>query len=279
MGIEISQFTERELKFGKQLTDSEEWSRGVSDWKRLLSIEPKGFFKASLDGNDAGIIGSVRYDRVVWINSLIVAKEFRGRHVGEALMRHCLDHVIGSGATVIKLDSVPGVEPFYQKFGFRTEFQSLRFMGNVNEIGPPASGVFRPELEEITRLDREELGIDRGKILRALFEEPTGRCFACGEKKGITGYLLTRQGLGRVDLGPCVVKDGDIGVAEDLLRAATSIIPSTNFKLCVPGINTRSAGLIKDLGFKQIKGTTRMSTGEPFDEPFSMISMMSPEKG
>ena len=95
MSIEIGRFTEEDIPFGKELSDAEEWYRNIPDWKRLLRLEPGGFFKAWLDGDDAGIIGSVRYDRVAWINSLIVRKNFQERGVGKALMEHCLDHAIG----------------------------------------------------------------------------------------------------------------------------------------------------------------------------------------
>ena len=279
MDIEISQFTDEDIAFGKELTDSEDWNRGESDWRRLLLLEPDGFFKATVKGVKAGMVGSIRYDRVAWINSLIVRREFRGRHIGEALMKRCLDHVTSSGATSIKLDSIQGVEPFYERFGFRTEFPSLRFLGNVKDIIPPRMGFSRPRLDEVLTLDRKEMGIDRGRIIRALFEDPTGRCFAYDGDKGLNGYLLTRQAQGRVDLGPCVVKDTDLGTAEDLLRAATISIPSETFKLCVPGKNGDVADMIRSIGFEQFEGPTRMWMGVPFEEPVSIVSMMSPEKG
>ena len=279
MGIEIGRLGLEDLAFVKGLTDGEEWNRGEMDWRRLLALEPNGFFKASYDGIDAGIIGSIRYDRVSWINSLIVAKEYRGRHIAAALMERYLDHSKRSGATTIKLDSVTGVEQFYERFGFRPEFRSLRFFGTVEEVGAAPSGIFAPSLDQVISLDRREVGIDRSRVLRALFEEPTARHFGCGEADGITGFLLTRQAQGRVDLGPCVVREGDLGTAEDLLRAAVAAITSPTFKLCVLGKNGGAIRLMEDLGFESVGGTTRMFMGVPFDEPDSIITMMSPEKG
>jgi GNAT superfamily N-acetyltransferase len=279
MGIEIGRLGVEDLPFAKGLTDGEEWNRGETDWRRLLALEPDGFFKANLDGVEAGIVGSMRYDRVSWINSLIVGKGFRGMHVAEALMRHCLDYSERSGATTIKLDSVTGVEPFYERLGFRAEFRSLRYFGKVREPRNVKNNVSTPDLDEVLALDREEIGIDRGKVLRALFSEPSARHFASRDGAGITGYLLTRQAQGRVDLGPCVVRDGDLGTAEELIRAATAAIDSPTFKLCVLGKNEGAARMIGDLGFEPVGGTTRMSKGVPFDEPLSIVTMMSPEKG
>lgn len=279
VSIEIDRFTEGDIDFGKELTDSEGWNRSLGDWRRLLRLEPKGYFKATVDGLDAGIIGSINYDRVAWINSLIVRKDLRGRRVGEALMFHCLESARRSGATSFKLDSVPGVEPFYERFGFRREFLSLRFMGNVKYIEPPAIEVFRPRLDDIERLDLREMGIDRSRILKALFEEPDGYLFACGTRDEVTGYLMGRQAQGRIDLGPCVVEGGDMYLAENLIRAAMSSIGAATFKLCVPGNNMGAARLVRSLGIEQREGPTRMSFGDGLEEPNSIITMMSPEKG
>ncbi|HEY3419329.1 MAG TPA: GNAT family N-acetyltransferase [Methanomassiliicoccales archaeon] len=279
MSVEIVRFTQEDLAFGKGLTDSEGWNRNEADWKRLLRLEPDGFFKARLDGLEVGIIGFIRYDRLAWINSLIVRKESRARQIGKELLSHCLEAAERSGATSIKLDSVPGVEPFYERFGFRTEFLSLRFMGNVHNIEPPSIEVFTPGLEEVVKLDIDEVGIDRARILKVLFEEPTAHVYACGERNNITGYIMCRQAQGRVDLGPCVVKDGEPVLVEQLLRATVSNISAETFRLCVPGNNVKVAKLIRALGFEQHEGATRMSRGEPFEEPTSIVSMMSPEKG
>ena len=89
--IKIIRFRKRDLPFGKLLTDEIGWCRTVMDWERLLRLEPLGMFKATLDGEDVGIAGVMTYDKVAWIHSLIVLKEFRDCDVGTSLVQACLD--------------------------------------------------------------------------------------------------------------------------------------------------------------------------------------------
>ena len=149
----------------------------------------------------------------------------------------------------------------------------------MNDAEPAAFEVLCPDREDVFAFDRKEIGIDRKKILTVLFDEPTAHCLACEDGNGMTGYLLTKQALGQVDLEPCVVDGGDMKLAEGLLRSATALIGTHRYKLCVPGNNGRAAEMIRNLGFHEVPGPTRMTWGEPFEERSSMIAMMSPEKG
>jgi ribosomal-protein-alanine N-acetyltransferase len=72
----------------------------------------------------------------VQINNLAVHPEFRGRGIGEALMRHIIDRVKKNGATFITLEVRPSntaAVTLYQKLGFEILGTRKNYYTNPDE--------------------------------------------------------------------------------------------------------------------------------------------------
>jgi len=279
-GVEIVRFASRDVAFGKMLTDKEGWHRTVPDWNRLLRIEPSGMFKALSGGKGVGIAGVLSYGKVAWIHSVIVVPELRGRGLGRALMDACIAWAKERGSPSVKLDSVQGFEGFYKGLGFIEEFESHRFLRDGGCFAAEAKTIRPSDLDDVVEFDAAVFGVDRGHVLRAIFEDAPNLAFMVRDAGSVSGYVLAREGEERVQIGPCVVKHGDPSVARRLISTLIGSNPrDRRFRMCVPGLNGEAVKLAQELGFTNGTSSTRMYLGERFHEPNTAIAMISPEKG
>ena len=278
-GVDVVPLGESDLDLGKRLTDAEGWFRSLADWRRLLRLEPAGAFKARAGSEDAGIACAIAYDRVAWIHSMIVGTRFRGRGVGRALIEACLGFAASRAVPTVKLDSVLGVEPFYERFGFRVEFPSRRFHRDGGGSPADAEPLRPTEARALAAFDRGAVRYDRSRVLDALVREFPDRAFVVRDGPRIRGYALARLGGARSFLGPCVADPDDPGVAEALVRTVLGTFPGERFRVCVPGSHPATARLFRDLGFEEVKPSTRMWRGARLEEGRWAFAASSAEKG
>ena len=279
--IEIVKFEVEDIAFGKMLTDLEGWHRTTADWNRLLRVEPSGTLKARVRNQDVGVAGVLSYDGVSWIHSVIVLPEFRRSGVGRAMMNACVAEAKGRGNPCVKLDAVQSFKGFYQELGFVEEFESMRFIGDWQHSEATAERTQPSDLVRILDLDKVVAGCDRGRVIRAIYEDYPSLAFHIREGEGVAGYILAREGEERIQIGPCVVADGDSMIASRLVTTLIGSCESTKkFRMCVPGENLEAVRLAEDLDFvKDTPSPIRMYLGTPFRESTGVFAMISAEKG
>ncbi len=278
--VQVVRFTLADLAFGKSLTDAEGWYRTTTDWERLVRLEPEAAFKAVVDGRDVGTTAAIVFDKVAWIHSVIVRQELRGRGIGDAMMRACMEYLREArGVPTVKLDSVSGIETFYQRFGFRKEYPSWRFLRDGISSTTKAARMRSSDYRDVFVYDRVRTGLNRQRVLAALLADSPDRAFLVRERGKLRGYGIARKGERRNPIGPCVADPGDLGPAADLLKAALSTAPDGKFRMCVAGGNEAAVELAEELGFTKESYSTRMYAGEPFAESPACVSMISAEKG
>ncbi len=279
MAVEIRRFALDDIPFGKMLTDGEEWHRATSDWVRLVKLEPDGAFLAVEDGIPAGTAAGVRFGDLAWIHSVIVLKELRNRGIGEALMRACLAFLDRVGVRTVKLDSVPGTEPFYARCGFREEYPSWRLLADGRPGKPQAARLGPKDYPAVFAFDRERTGLDRSAALTAILRDHPDRAFVARARGRVRGYVIARHGDFRDPLGPWVADPEDPGVAADLLRSALTTAQGQRFRMCLGGYHAEALRIAEDLGFENAGHSTRMVRGVPFEESLACYGMISAEKG
>lgn len=278
--IEVVGFEVEDIAFGKKLTDLEGWHRTIADWNRLLRVEPFGMLKARVCNQDVGIAGVLSYDGVSWIHSVIVLPELRRKGIGTALMDACIVRARERGNQCVKLDAIPEFEEFYRGFGFAREFESRRFVGDWQPFSITAERTQSVDIDGILAFDRAITGSDRSRVLRAIYEDYPHLAFHIREQKGITGYVLAREGEERIQIGPCVAANSDSLTAKRLITSLIGACKNTEkFRMCVPGENPEAVRLCEDLDFVNAISSTRMSMGTAFRESSAVFAMISPEKG
>lgn len=279
MALEIRPFTPGDIPFGMMLTDLEEWYRVPADWARLLRLEPEGAFKAVADGIPVGTAAALGYGPLAWIHSMIVLKEFRGRGIGDALLRACLAFAERRRIPTVKLDSVGGVEPFYARLGFREEYPSWRLLGDGRPGTPRAKLLKVADREAVFAFDRAATGLDRRAALEAILEDYPDRAFVAKRRGKVRGFIVVRGGERRDPIGPWVADPDDSGVAADLLQSALATVRKNPLRMCVGGDQETALRIAEELGFERADHSTRMFRGAPFRESMASLAMISAEKG
>lgn len=279
VATEIRRFTLADVPFGMMLTDMAEWHRSAPDWVRLIRLQPDGAFLAVADGIPAGTGALLSFGRVAWVHSVIVLPDFRGRGIGETLMRACLDFVRARAVPTTKLDSVDGVEPFYARLGFREEYPSWRLLAQAAPGKPRAARMMPRDHAAVFAFDREMTGLDRSAALRALLADHPDRAFVSRRKGKVRGFIIARRGEHRDPIGPWVADPDDPGLAADLLGSALTTAKDRTFRLCVGGYHDAALKIAEELGFERGGHSTRMFLGSPFVEGRGAYGMISAEKG
>src|SRR2546428_12724540 len=86
--IEIRLLQESDLVDALRLGAQEHWNQTPSDWQRLLSLDPRGSFAASLHGRLIGTVTTVTYATdLAWIGMMLVDAGHRRCGIGMRLMR------------------------------------------------------------------------------------------------------------------------------------------------------------------------------------------------
>src|SRR5689334_22523272 len=98
---------ERDIPAAMRLKELARWNQTESDWRRLLQLEPRGCFGATLDGRLVGTTTAITYgDELAWIGMVLVDPEYRRRRIATRLMQAALDYLSGRVA-LVKLDATP----------------------------------------------------------------------------------------------------------------------------------------------------------------------------
>ena len=61
-----------DLRLGSRLSDAAGWNQLLSDWRRLLALEPTGCFVAEWHGKPVGTTCVTRFDTIAWISMVLV---------------------------------------------------------------------------------------------------------------------------------------------------------------------------------------------------------------
>lgn len=261
--IDIREMTEGDLDFCLKMFLITGWGNTADDVRRMISYEPGGCFVASLGGEDVGIVGSICYGEVGYLGNLIVQPGHRGRGIGAALMNEAMEHLLDSGVKSIRLDAVPKAIPLYERLGFKGESLSLRFTGLASQKG--STGCERMDemdLPEVSELDLRFFGAPRGRVLRRVHADFPGLCFLAREGSRLVGYIMAKEGEGRIRIGPWICEHEERGIAEKLLHRLMDEVAGRTLWAGVPEGNHGSVDILERNGFISSPSSHRMCHGE-----------------
>ena len=91
----------------QQVPEDEEWDDHDETAQHFLARS-----------NDGEAIGTARLTRDGHIGRMAVIREWRGRHVGDALLRSAIEFAAGLGRTEVRLMAQVYALPFYRRHGF-----------------------------------------------------------------------------------------------------------------------------------------------------------------
>ena len=209
--VHIRTMLDTDIPLGMRLKAQAGWNQTEADWRRMLALQPEGCFVAEWQGEPAGTLTTCIFPEEAWIAMVLVDERRRGCGIGTALLEHALAFLDARGVASVRLDATPMGQPLYERLGFAAEYALTRYAG-IPAPAPESAAVqpYAPaQREALLRLDRQLLGIDRGKLLWRLLQEypEQGRIVLRGQSP--VAYLLARPGAHAWQLGPCLAGGED----------------------------------------------------------------------
>ncbi len=282
-GAEVRVLRKRDVSWAIRLTDLERWGYTRADFARLLALEPEGCFVALVGGKRAGITCSITYGKLAFIGAVIVHPEMRGKRVGEALMKATLDTLDGKGVETARLNAYLNVVPFYERLGFRGEYENVRYQGNVRASGIPGAG--RPatpdDLPAIAHFDSFYFGASRERLLARLLQEFPQHFLVSRDEGGIRGYIVANADAGAAEIGPWVANPTMPDVGGDLLHGLLSRLGPTRIGLTAPTPNDHHERMAGERRLETAFRTLRMYRGRDgyHGLPRGIFALAGLEKG
>lgn len=261
------------------------WNQTEKDWLGYLEFEPEGCFVAEVAGKRMGTATSIAYgNRFGWIGMVLVHPDARRLGLGSALLRRAIDYLQRRGVACVKLDATPMGRKVYVPLGFKDEYELSRYEGVAprTEEATAAGVQFLTEgdLAAVVAFDAAAFGAERRAVIRSMSRRNLEYCFVARDDRGaVSGYLIARDGLNAVQLGPWIARDAV--VADKLWRAFLRRVRGKRVFVDVPHPNAPACALVEAHGFKVQRGFVRMFLGENRHpgNPLQVFGTSSAEKG
>lgn len=268
---------ENDTAFAVFLTDLEQWGNLVTDFKRLITLDPLGCFIARMDGQPAGMVTTTTCDDYAFIGNLIVLPEFRNRGIGGGLMRHAFKYLKGKGARTIELDATNEGAPLYRRLGFIDKYVSLRLWRKGCQTTPAPSPPVKVSVPRATALDARLTGLNRKTIIEQFAREfgPPAGVVRSGRLAAFA-FVYARAG-NLVGAGPLVAEDQP--AAEELLDTIVARHGKSDIRIGLPETKQEFVKILRQHQFTFQTPCVRMYLGLRRDYEESVYGIISPEKG
>jgi GNAT superfamily N-acetyltransferase len=268
VSIALRRLQTSDMKFAQRVRELAGWNQRLEDWQRLLEHDPQGCFVAECEGQLAGTATTTTYSRdLAWIGMVLVDPDMRRRGVGTALLRHCIDHLLQTGVTCIKLDATPMGKSVYGPLGFVDEWDLSRW-GNMQVAADPRQAALidadvlplsRAEIDGVSTIDSDGFGVSRDRMLSMLAAQSEVRVIRDATGR-VRGYGMLRPGAHAYYLGPIVADDVASGTA--LAETLLNEIPQRPVYWDIPDANPAAIRIAQRYGLQKQRTLTRMYLGK-----------------
>lgn len=203
-----------------------------------FNLDHTGWLKATLGSTTIGFISILKYQRWAYLSSFIVAKEQRGKRIGEALWKCGIDRLPENLVCVLDavqfsrpvegelVDMVPTYAKQVPHFGFSPLFTWHNFFLEPfvrnHVVAPVGVGIMVAEdrhMEGVKALHRRGFGADLGTFMDNWRAVPGSVMVVAERSSSIIGVIAARpMANGSYKMGPFFV-DPEYGTDESLIDA------------------------------------------------------------
>ena len=174
--LRIRRLRYRDIPFAINLTNLESWGITRDDLKRIIRLDGRASFIASLGKDRVGMATTTSYDKEIgWIGNVVVKKAHRGKHIGQRLVEHSVAYLRCSGIRKIALYCMEKNVRFYENLGFVRDVRFVRLHRKPRfDRNSPKHDLYRDNSSLLPRMlvvDRKVFGADRSNLLRLLLDE------------------------------------------------------------------------------------------------------------
>jgi ribosomal protein S18 acetylase RimI-like enzyme len=268
--LRIRLLFESDIPAAMRLKEAAGWNQTEADWRRLIELEPNGCFAAIENDQLVGTTTTTTYQGdLAWIGMVLVDPRHRRRGIATKLMETALAYLNGKVA-VVKLDATAEGSAVYEKFGFKKESLSERWLGSGKSRSIEREDTVI-NLEELLALDRRAFGADRSRLIKALIDDST--LF-----RDENGYALARAGTKAAYIGPVVTTAA--AQVENLLDRVLDQLSGTSVYIDFCTECGVSSSVLANRGFVKERDLIRMSYGSRSTKTSPLvIAIAGPEIG
>jgi GNAT superfamily N-acetyltransferase len=226
--LEVRSLRVEDVAGARRLSDQAGWNHMDADWLRLVSLWPETCIAGWADDKLVATATLARFDgaegagedHLAWVGVMLVDQQQRGKGFGGTMFDSVLRLGDERGVSNFGLDATDMGRPLYAKRGFKDLLVMHRWKCETPIVGPVdrelPRGV-RPledwDWEAVLELDRQMVGIERGRLLEALRGEEGETMLAAEEDGELTGYAVLRPGRVAGYIGPVNALDSGTGAA------------------------------------------------------------------
>lgn len=247
----------------------EGWNPGRGDAACFHPTDPTGFFLGRLGSLPVSAVSVVRYsERYAFLGYYLVRPDHRRQGLGLATWRAAFPH---AGTRTVGLDAVPAQQATYQRAGFVTAAETIRYGGRPERSSTPAGAVVpgiasavvpvtAAGLDAIAAYDRQCFPAERRAFLGRWLTAADHTAYAYLSEGEVAGYGVIRPAREGLRIGP-LFADTPQG-AEALFDALTAHLgPDDEVWIDIPGDRAAAHGLAAARGLTPRSHTLRMYTG------------------
>lgn len=239
------------------------WGMTQQDFNRIIKFSPNGSFIALDNGEKIGVVVTTIYGKIGWIGNLIVLPQYRKRGIGSSLMLHSMNHLQESEVRAIRLDAIQEAIPLYRRLGFRDEYWSLRHMGKgVKNRAIRTRLISDRDLPAVYIIDHMYFKSHRKPILDYTYSQNPELCWAAWEDNKIIGYIMGKDGVGNVRVGPWICDPLRPDVAEELLHSVMNMRIGEDIWVGTPEGNDEAIKILEKNKFVSQPKSLRMCYGD-----------------
>lgn len=256
--LRIEALTSEDVDGGLALSDAAGWNQTADDWSLFIQ-RGQAIGCRDAAGRLVATAATLPYGADAgWISMVLVDAGWRHRGLASALLRECIAHLQGAGATPF-LDATPAGAAVYRRLGFVDGFGFERWQSSGRGgAAHDVAACVRVDAKEIARvvaLDRSASGLQRRFLLEGFVSRPGTEAWLAADGRG---FIVAREGRRAMQIGPLVATDSGQAIA--LLSAALAAAGPRVF-IDVPVARAELAAWLASRGFQRQRAFVRMALG------------------
>jgi len=254
--LRIRKMRRGDISFAVRLSDQEDWAIPARDFERILRLDPRGSFIAMENGRRVGLTTTTSYGKqIAWIGNVVVEKSRRGKHIGQALVKHAIRYLQKTRVRRIVLYSFDENVAYYRKVGFiqgprfsrfRRERQPLRHTASQSAVSKAIS------VRALLAMDRRAFGADRARLLVDMLNSGVASYLGYSIQSKAS-YLLAKAYEDMCELGPWVSFNLRPAELESMLHLALKTAKSKPVEIACPLTNRKVLAILSKSHFHAIK--------------------------
>jgi len=231
----------------------------IPELKRLMEIQPDGWFIALRDGQPSGMGGAVIYDHFAYIGMMVVLPHLQRQGIGRRIFETILEWIARYNCRLALLDATEAGAALYRHYGFQEVDQARQYIcQNPSHPSHPSPYVHAATIADLAKLaefDAPLFGSNRERVFQAYWKDYQDRCLIKLDSNGhIRGYLIAQPN--RLGAWAALTPDD----ASELMESAFALPFEGEVNVIAPAANKHAEQVLAAAGFRFERALPHMAS-------------------